>query len=101
MIWRFRPLWGLSWRGSDWLWVMYGSHTRGLEFGKVEAKFVLHSRKGGCGQAVASDVVRVDWRKLRDAGLGGGLRSSRTTAGQEREGGGKKWSLHKCNSIFY
>lgn len=65
---------------------MYGSHTRGLEFGKVEAKFVLHTRKGGCGQAVASDVVRVDWRKLRDAGLGGGLRSSRTTAGQERNG---------------
>lgn len=55
---------GLSWRGSDWLWVMYGNHAGRLEFGKVEAKFVLHPGEGGCGQAVASDVVRVDGRKL-------------------------------------
>lgn len=80
MIWRVRPLRGLSWRGSDWLWVMYRNHTRGLEFGKVEAKFVLHACKGGCGQAVAPDVVCVDGRKLGDAGLGGGLGSSRATA---------------------
>lgn len=64
VIWRFGPLWGLSQRGSDWLWVMYGNHTRGLEFGKVEAEFVLHPGKGSCGQAVASDVVRVNGRKL-------------------------------------
>lgn len=58
---------------------MYGNHARGLEFGKVKAKFVLHARKGGCGQAVASDVVCVDGRKLGDARLGGGLGSSRAT----------------------
>lgn len=75
MIWTFRSLWGLSRRGSDWLWVMYGNHAGGLEFGKVEAKFVLHSSKGGRGQAVASDVVCVNGRKLGDAGLGGGLGS--------------------------
>lgn len=80
MIWRVRPLRGLSWRGSDWLRVMYGDHARRLEFGKVEAKFVLHARKGGCGQAVASDVLCVDGRKLGDARLGGGLGSGRATA---------------------
>lgn len=75
VIWRFRPLRGLSRRGSDWLWVMYGHHAGGLELGKVEAKFVLHPGKGGCGQAVASDVVRINGRKLRDARLGCGPRS--------------------------
>lgn len=64
VIWRFRPLWGLSWRGRDRLWVMYGHHTGGLEFGKVEAEFVLHPGKGSRGQAVASDMVSVNGRKL-------------------------------------
>lgn len=86
VIWRFRPLWGLSWCGSYWLWMMYGSHTRGFELGKVEAKFVLYPCKGGCSQAVSSNVFRVDGRKLWDARLGGGLRTYRTTA-DRREGG--------------
>lgn len=57
-------LWRLSRRSSAWLWVMYGNHAGGLELGKVEAEFVLHPGEGGCGQAVASHVVRVDGRKL-------------------------------------
>lgn len=65
--------------------MMYGSHTRGLELGKVEAKFVLYPRKGGCSQAVAPNMLCVDGRKLRDPRLRGGLRSCRTTA-DRREG---------------
>ena len=64
MIWRFRPLRGLSRGGGDRLWVMYGNHAGGLELGEVEAEFVLHPGKSGRGQAVASDVVCVDGRKL-------------------------------------
>lgn len=63
VIWRSSCLRGLSWLGGR-LWVMYGSHARGLEFGEVEPKLVFHSSKGGCSQAVATDVVRVDGRKL-------------------------------------
>lgn len=43
---------------------MNGGDARRLEFGEVEAELVLHSGKSGCGQAVASDVFRVDGRKL-------------------------------------
>lgn len=44
--------------------MMYGSHAGGLEFGQVEPKLVLHSGEGGGGEAVATDVVGVDGRKL-------------------------------------
>lgn len=70
---------------------MYGNHARGLELGKVEAEFVLDPGEGGCGQAVASHVVRVDGRKLRDARLGCGLRSCRTTAGGRGEEELRQW----------
>lgn len=65
---------------------MNGNHAGGLEFREVKAKFVLHPGKGGCGQAVASEMVGVDGRKLGDAGLGCGLRSCRTTADRKEKG---------------
>lgn len=77
------PLLGLSWRGGRRLRVMNGGHARGLELGKVEAKFVLHPGEGGRGQAEAAHVVGVDGGKLWDARVGGGLRSRGTTAGGE------------------
>lgn len=86
VIWRFRALLGLRWRGSDRLRVMNGNHAGGLEFREVKAEFVLHPGKCGCSQAVASEVVGVDGRKLRDAGLGCGLRSCRTTADRKEKG---------------
>lgn len=54
----------LSSAGSGRLLVMNGDHARGLELGKVEAKFILHPSKRRRSQAVASDVVGVDGRKL-------------------------------------
>lgn len=64
MMQNFRPLLGLGRCGGSRLQVMYGGHARRLELGKMEAKFVLHPSKGGCGQTVAPDVVCVDGRKL-------------------------------------
>lgn len=81
---RVGPLGGLAGRGGDRLRGMYGNHAGRLEFGKVEAEFVLHPRKGGRGQSVASDVGRVDGGKLRDARLGGGDGSRRTAAEERR-----------------
>lgn len=76
--WGCEPLRVLSPCGR--VWVMYWSHTRGLEFGQVEAKFVLHPSKGSSSQAVASNMVRIDGRKLWDARLGCGIRSCWATA---------------------
>lgn len=73
-------LWRLRWLGAGRLWVMNGDHAGGLELWKVETKFVLHPGKSGCGQAVASDVVGVDGRKLWNARLGCRFRSCWTTA---------------------
>lgn len=64
MMLNFRPLLGLGWCGGGRLQVMYGGHARGLELGKMEAKFVLHPSEGGRGQTVAPDMVCVDGRKL-------------------------------------
>lgn len=64
--------------------MMDGGHTRGLELGEVEAKFVLHPGEGGCCQAEATHVVGVDGGKLRDARHGCGLSSRGTTAGGKR-----------------
>lgn len=65
-IWRLRSLWGLSrhGRGTGWLWMMNGNHTSGLEFGKVEAKLVLHPGKGSSSQTIASNMVCIDGGKL-------------------------------------
>lgn len=70
-------LWRLSWLGRG---VMNGDHAGGLELWKVETKFVLHPGKSGCSQAVASDVVGVDGRKLWNARLWCRFRSRWTTA---------------------
>lgn len=77
---------------------MDGGHARGLELGKVEAKFVLHPGEGGCGQAEATHVVGVDGGKLRDARLGGGLRSGGATAGEKGQ-----WSTEEpfCTSVVF
>lgn len=85
MIWISRPLRCLS-------WVMYGSHTGRLEFGKVESKFILHPSKGSCSQVVTSNVVHIDGRKLWDSRLGFG--SSWTTA--ERRGHDESFHNQSC-----
>lgn len=69
VMWSFRSLWSLSRRGSNWLGVMDGNHTGGLEFWKMEAKFVLHSSKSSCSQTITSNVVGVDGWKLWNARL--------------------------------
>lgn len=48
VIWRRGRLRGLRRLGGR-LWVMYGSHARGLEFGEVEPELVFHSGEGGRG----------------------------------------------------
>lgn len=87
MIWISRPLRCLS-------WVMYGSHTGRLEFGKVESKFILHPSKGSCSQVVTSNVVHIDGRKLWDSRLGFGFGSSWTTA--ERRGHDESFHNQSC-----
>lgn len=87
MIWISRPLRCLS-------WVMYGSHTGRLEFGKVESKFILHPSKGSCSQVVTSNVVHIDGRKLWDSRLGFGFGSSWTTA--ERIGHDESFHNQSC-----
>ena len=78
---------------------MDGDHARGLELRQMKTKLVLHPSEGGRGQTVASHMVHIDGRKLRDTRLGSGLGPCRTTGERRERGGAQRSSTVTAQSI--